>query len=364
MPNSNRNFERPSSRRQGVRTQRVPRADDRYRRLFEKAAVGMSRQSLDGVFLEVNEKACEIYGRSRDELVGKHFTFNFHPDDIDRALEWACAMVEHGEQSCCLDNRIILPDGSIVFIRTNVAHGDDCFIVVVEDITEQRAAEERQKLLTDELNHRVKNTLATVQSISMQTLRSVENDPKEFRTRFQKRLLSLSLAHDLLTQSQWEGADLGEIIALTLAPYLSSNGSSIVMQGDPVHLSANAAVTLNMVFHELATNAAKYGSLSVANGHLDISWRYDDIKKPTSVFVSWTESGGPEVSPPTRAGFGTRMIQLGPTTELWAKCDLAFDPKGVQFTLDIPLSNKVMVPKPVRKSPTRNRRAPPPARKS
>jgi two-component sensor histidine kinase len=211
-------------------------------------------------------------------------------------------------------------------------------MLLIENITDSKTADKRHKLLLDELSHRVKNTLATVQSISLQTMRSVENDPYEFRRRFQSRLISLSKAHDLLTTYEWAGAGLRELINLTLAPYTGD----ISIAGPPVYLSSNAAMTLNMVFHELATNAAKYGGLSVPDGRLSISWEYDDPRRPTCIKVIWKERGGPCVSLPLRRGFGTRMIETGPRTELWAKTELMFEPDGVVCILDIPFTAKVM----------------------
>jgi PAS domain S-box-containing protein len=308
------------------------------------------------IFL-MDERQCCIYmNRAAEALTGwsiqeiqqqdkpLHDIIHYkHPDgrpfpisecEIDRAFPESNRM--SGEEV------FVRRDGGFIdvsFTASPIKDGDITVGTVVEvrDISNEKAGAERQKLLLDELNHRVKNTLATVQSISLQTLRGVDNDPVEFRKRFQSRLLSLSKAHDLLTTSQWRGALLGDIIALTLAPYVSSKGSSIIMCGDAVHLTANAAVTLNMVFHELATNAGKYGSLSVADGHLEITWGSHE----TGVKIDWRESGGPAVAPPTRRGFGTRMIEAGPRTELWAETNLMFDPDGVRCTIDVPFTAKV-----------------------
>jgi PAS domain S-box-containing protein len=329
---------------------------DKYAEVFERASVGISRQSFDGTFLEMNPAAAEIYGVPASDLIGKPFWVNFHPDHIEPAREWLHALASGHEEQCTLDNEIIRPDGSIVCVRTNVSRGEYCLIVMVEDITDQKHNDVQTKLLLDELNHRVKNTLATVQSISMQTMRSVENDPVEFRKRFQTRLLSLSKAHDLLTHRGWDGAELGEIIALTLNPYITSDGASIDLHGDAVHLNPNAAVTLNMVFHELATNAAKYGSLSSPTGRLEVTWHYDRPRKPTGVHITWKESDGPLCQQPKRTGFGTRMILSGPQTELWAKTGLDYKDTGLECTLDVPFTQKVSVPTKKRVITTRNRR--------
>jgi two-component sensor histidine kinase len=195
----------------------------------------------------------------------------------------------------------------------------------------------RQKLLLDELNHRVKNTLATVQSLASQTLRSAES-PDAFRQTFEARVVALSKAHDLLTTRNWQGAALNEIVAQQLAPYSTVEPARLVLAGEPVALTPRAALTLSMVFHELATNAAKYGALSVPSGRLDVRWKVDrDASGSRVVTLTWQESGGPPVAPPTRRGFGSRLIERS-TSELEGEMRYEFDPFGVRYSVAIPLT--------------------------
>jgi len=158
---------------------------------------------------------------------------------------------------------------------TAVRDGDGGFLYavrVVEDISDRKRAEARQKLLVDELNHRVKNTLMTVQSLAFQTFRQ-GLPPEMARERFEARLISLSRTHNLLNESHWQGARLGDILTLELDPYTSDGKDRLAASGPNLELPARTAVVLGMVFHELATNAVKYGCFSVPEGRLEVRWR-------------------------------------------------------------------------------------------
>ncbi len=193
------------------------------------------------------------------------------------------------------------------------------------DITERVRAQDQQRLLMDELNHRVKNTLATVQAIVTQTLRG-GGSPESFAADFHARLRALSRAHDTLTQGQWQGADLRQLLRLQLQPYL---GERLVLDGPPVLLPPRMALSLGMVLHELTTNAAKYGGLSAAEGRLAVSWRLES-GDPAGQRLSlrWGESGGPPVSSPSYRGFGSRLIARSIEGELGGRLDMDYRPDG------------------------------------
>ena len=181
---------------------------------------------------------------------------------------------------------------------------------------EEERAHQRQRLMINELNHRVKNTLATVQSLARQSLgrpADVAGLPA-----FNERLMALARAHDLLTQSVWEGADLQDILVQTLEPYEDRT----VLAGPPVALTPNAALALSMVFHELATNAVKYGALSTPDGTVTVVWHVDP-RATHQVTLHWEERGGPTVSTPSRAGFGSRLIAASLKSDLGG--DARFD---------------------------------------
>ena len=203
------------------------------------------------------------------------------------------------------------------------------------DVTDTVRSTERQKLMIDELNHRVKNTLATVQSIAMQTARS-HADPRTFAEGFQARLLALSHTHDLLTRSHWEGADLHAI----LQHETEAHGSVRVSTNGPhVALPPAAALSLGMIFHELATNAAKYGALSARDGRVTVDWSLANQTRPRLHLV-WREIGGPPATPPERKGFGSRLIERNVRHDLAGEVELDYAGDGFTATFSIPLDRE------------------------
>jgi len=200
------------------------------------------------------------------------------------------------------------------------------------DVTGTVHAAERQKLMIDELNHRVKNTLATVQSIAMQTARS-HTDPRGFAESFQARLLALSHTHDLLTRSHWEGASLRAILEHETEAH---GPHRISLNGPPVALEPSPALSFGMIFHELATNAAKYGALSVPEGQVLVDWAVSDLKKPM-LHLSWRERGGPPAAAPTRKGFGSRLIERNVRHDLSGAVELDYAVAGFSAEFSVPL---------------------------
>jgi len=193
---------------------------------------------------------------------------------------------------------------------------------------------ERRKLLLDELNHRVKNTLAAVQSIARQTSRSAQT-PEDFATSFEGRLFALSHTHDLLTRGNWESAPLVELARSELAPY--GHGRA-VLNGPPVWLPPQDAVAIGMAFHELATNAAKYGALSMAGGHVRVGWSVVSCGGKPWLKVVWEEAGGPSVVAPLRRGFGTKLLGGGLANQLDGIVTLDFPASGVRCVIEFPLA--------------------------
>ena len=195
---------------------------------------------------------------------------------------------------------------------------------------EELRAHQRQQLMINELNHRVKNPLFTVQSLARQSLGRPADTPG--LTAFNERIMALARAHDLLTQSVWEGADLKEILEETLEPYLDRT----VLAGPPVALTPNAALALSMVFHELGTNAVKYGGLSTPEGAVTVVWHVDPgaLHRLT---LHWEERGGPPVSPPARKGFGSRLIAASLKSDLAGEARLDYRPSGLVCVLTLSL---------------------------
>ena len=204
-------------------------------------------------------------------------------------------------------------------------------------LAETQQAQRHQQLLINELNHRVKNTLAIIQSIAMQTLRGEDTSP-EVREAFMARLMALADAHDILTAESWDGADLMAVIVKASDVHRDAGGlSRFHLSGPPIRLRPKTAVALSMAFHELATNAAKHGSLSAPSGEVDVDWSVERPGDTERLRLRWTERGGPEVAKPNRKGFGSRLIERGLAGELAGEARLDFRPAGLVCTITAPL---------------------------
>lgn len=208
-------------------------------------------------------------------------------------------------------------------------------VVAVVDLDQEKKAEEHQGLLIHELNHRVKNTLATVQSIASQTLRNA-GTMDDARADLEARLFALSRAHDVLTQENWESADLRDIVREAMAPYRHEREKRIQVHGPEVRVSPRMALAIAMALQELATNAVKYGSLSNATGAVCIEWKIIATDAPRLHLV-WSEGGGPPVQKPSRRGFGTRLIERSLAHDLNGQAEIRFTRQGVVCTIDASL---------------------------
>lgn len=204
------------------------------------------------------------------------------------------------------------------------------------DISERRQAEERQKSLIDELNHRVKNTLTTVQSLAANTAREA-SVPPAMRQAFEGRLIALSRTHDQLTRTGWQTADLSSIIREIFAPYLQGFTDRIIIAGEPVKLAPRQALALAMVFNELAANALRHGSLSVETGELRLNWLVKPGRGRPKLHLEWKETGGPGAMAPEKKGFGTRLIERSIVNELRGAADIKYGRSGLSASIKIPL---------------------------
>ncbi len=315
--------------------------EQRFAATYEHVAIGISEMAPDGRILRVNEAICSITGYSRAELQTRRLFGFTHPDDIDPDREAFAKQVAGTLEFYSVEKRFVRKDGRVVWVSVRSspvrdAQGRVLYVVrVVQDITEAKLAERRQKLLIDELNHRVKNTLATVQSLAAQTARRATS-PAAFSESFEGRLIALSKAHDQLTMHHWESADLRSLLSGALAPYGAEPGR-VVLRGEDVRLRPRAALSLAMAFHELITNAAKYGALSVPTGRVEVRWQAtQDASGQTLLGIDWREEGGPPVSAPERRGFGSRLIEQGIAAELRGSARLVFEPGGLRCEIAIP----------------------------
>ncbi|HEY8381514.1 MAG TPA: HWE histidine kinase domain-containing protein [Microvirga sp.] len=318
---------------------RVRDSELRLRLAMEAGQLGAWEYDLATGTLVATSSCKAKFGRGADEP----FTYDdliasIHPDDREgqkAAVEGAISSRQIFET----EYRAIWPDGSLhwVQIRGGTAEQDGVvrLVGVSQDVTGRMQAETRQQLLVHELNHRVKNTLATVQSIAAMTARS-SSDPAQAWETFEARIHGMAKTHNLLTQSQWEGAPLEDILTAELDPYQDMHKQRVLLHGKSVMLGPRAALAIGLATHELATNAAKYGALSNDRGRLAVRWTIVRIGGLPHILVEWAETGGPAVTKPSREGFGSRLIR-SLARELAGEIKLNYEPIGLRCVLTFPL---------------------------
>ena len=316
-------------------------SEERLRFALNAGRLGSWTLDLGGSERLVASAICKaIFGRGAAEP----FTY----DDLQAAIlpadlpHWRSSYAEAlaGDGALELEFRARLPDGDIRWVefRGQVyfrADGSPLNLVgVCLDITLRKQAEEHRDLLTREMDHRVKNTLATVQSIFSQTLRHA-NSLEEANSVIAERVQALAGAHDVLIRQGWSSATLGEIVGRATAPFLAGGPARIHTGGPDVVISPRAATALSLALHELATNAVKYGALASEAGTVIINW---SIEAGRFTLV-WQELGGSPVTAPTRKGFGSRMIEQALAASLMGQAEVDYRPTGVVFTLSTEASN-------------------------
>jgi PAS domain S-box-containing protein len=271
-----------------------------------------------------------------------------HPEDREPMEQAMSAAMASRQREMDFAFRIVLPDGAVREIGGSGAFlyapdGTPVRMVGVNlDVTERIVAENRQNLLIRELHHRVKNTLATVQAIVGSTARTASSID-EFYQGFVGRIVSLAHTHNLLTEDYWQKASLGELLRNELGPYEDRSGARVSLDGPAVELPSEAAVPVGMAIHELTTNAAKHGALSVAGGQVAVSWEVRPDVAGSVLHFTWIERGGPPVHRPTRQGFGSRLLQRVLTSQLQAEVHIAFPDSGLRFTMVMPLARDAAV---------------------
>lgn len=300
--------------------------------------------------LQWDRRCYELFGLT----FGKPISFDvflqgLHPDDRD-VTEKACvnAMKLDGPQAYDIEYRTIgLDDGIERWCsakgRAEFENGEvSRFIGTIRDIGKLKRAEAQQQMLTRELEHRMKNTMAMVGAIASQTFRTAATK-EDARTIFDARLAALNQAHDILTQSSWTSASMPTVIAGALAPHRTGE-KRIRVSGPEVELTAKQALSLALALHELATNATKYGALSVPDGTIDIDWACHTGSDGPALGFAWRESGGPVVAPPTRRGFGSRLIEGTLSADFGSSVKIEFLPEGLTCRFETRSSDLASVP--------------------
>ena len=295
-----------------------------------------------------NDAFLMMTGYERDEVLAQSFNFLLASPENDGTMRRIEATFEHGaDDSPEIHYR--RKDGGEFWASLFVNPVEDekgevvqHFISLVET-TRFKTAQQHAAMLIDELNHRVKNTLATVQSIVTQALRN-STDPAVIRESIETRIAALSRSHDLLGREKWDGAGLRDLIGEVLAPFSGAEGMAdrFAIEGENIRLSPNATLALGIAFNELATNAVKYGALSNEAGTISINWKFDQRADAKWLCLHWREKNGPSVTPPTRKGFGSRVIEQGLAHELDGKVALDYAPGGIIFTINVPSPHAVL----------------------
>jgi two-component sensor histidine kinase len=205
------------------------------------------------------------------------------------------------------------------------------------DVTARKEGEVHLRLLMRELTHRSKNLLAVIQAMARQTARRSES-VEQFTEQFGARLQALATSHDLLIQESWHGALLADLVRTQLGHHLDREDSQITVEGPSVFLKPEAAQNIGLALHELATNAAKYGALSVPSGRISVTWTWVPASEPKAVEIIWIERGGPKVAPPEQRGFGSIVIERNLAKTLEADVHLAFAPDGIECRIVVPMT--------------------------
>ena len=313
-------------------------SEARFRATFENAAVGIAHLDSEHRWIRANEALCRMLGWPINEFVTKSLKDITHPDDLAQELGYLKQMREGVIDSYCMDKRYVHKHGGIIWGRLTVSavhRGDgsiDYFVGVTEDISARKRAEEQVHLVMRESNHRVKNLLGLVQAVARQT---VAGNPEDFVGRFSERVQALAANQDLLGRDERRGANLENLVRAQLAHFADLVGSRITAHGPKLHLNATAAQAIGLALHELATNAAKYGALSVDAGRVDLDWRLDG----DSFAMSWAESGGPPVQPPDHRGFGTTVVDAMARRALGGEVQLDYARSGLEWHLTCPRGN-------------------------
>jgi PAS domain S-box-containing protein len=311
--------------------------------LYHTAPVGLAMFSPDLRFIRVNESLAEMNGIPAGQHIGRT-PRQIVPALADKVQPLLRQVLETGKPLLCVEiegetakaprvSQIwrahfypVLFEGSIEGVGA-----------VVEEITEQKRAEQHLKFVMHELNHRVKNSLAVVQSMASQTVRA-STSLAEFEEALIGRIRALADTHTLLAESNWRSADMREVVREAVRPYRHAGGENVEIAGPELALTPSASLALSMVLHELTTNAVRYGALSVPGGRVTIRWEIAAEEGGSELLLRWVEFGGPKVVKPARAGFGSQLIEFTIRHEFGGMAVIDFPEAGVICEISIPWS--------------------------
>jgi PAS domain S-box-containing protein len=293
-----------------------------------------------------DENFARLYGvdpkRAAQGATPEECSRRYHPDDD--AIDAALRRLKDSDDNLARERRIVLPDGSLRWLWAKGQITRDASGVATHwtgasvDITALKLAQEQQKVLMDKLSHRVKNTLAVVQASASQTFR-VAGSKEEANEALSSRLVALSKAQDVLLRGSGSKSGLSDLVRAALFLHSEEQHGQFDIEGPGMEIGPQASLYLALAFHELGTNAIKYGALAQAAGRVVVVWRVDLSNGEANLHLRWQESAGPIVSPPDRKGFGSRLIERSLAGALGAVVKLEFLPTGAILNLEVPVAN-------------------------
>lgn len=305
--------------------------------IVESSDDAILSKDLNGTILSWNDGARRLFGYTAEEVIGRPVTILIPPERLDEE-PGIIGRIARGERVDHYETIRRRKDGSLIDISLTVSPIKDGAGKIIgaskiaRDITDRKRAQEQKTLLLFEMKHRIKNTLATVQALATQTMRSASAEEK---AAFVARLQSLARAHDLLVSEQWNRASLSDVVQSALNPFQETHRERFLIEGpNDIWLDSEKSLAMAMNLHELATNSVKYGALSNFSGRISVAWELLPYTKPARVKLHWKERGGPPVKPPEHKGFGSRLLQhaLGGDPP-----QMDFDPRGLECVLEVML---------------------------
>lgn len=311
-----------------------PPLDPRLAEALELVSDAVYVLDREGRYLVFNRAAEQYFGASRDLVLGRPI-WEVFPQGRGTPFESAIRKaLDEGIESRFETPSAMRPN-HLVELRIAPLTGVGV-TVALSDISGRDAADQRLQLLVNELNHRVKNSMAVVQGLARQSF-AASRSLDQAREDFTGRLVAFAAAHDVITEENWEGADLRQLVERTIAGQLLANGR-VALEGPHVRISPKTALSLSLALHELATNAFKYGALSNDEGRVRVSWTAAGAAAAIRLHLTWAEAGGPPVVQPERRGFGLRLLERALAVDLGGQVKLRFEPAGLVCEIEAPVS--------------------------
>lgn len=311
-----------------------PPLDPRLAEALELVSDAVYVLDREGRYVVFNRAAEQYFGASRELVLGREI-WEVFPQGRGTPFEAAVRRaLEEGAETRFETASAVRPNHTVE-LRIAPLTGVGVAVALC-DVSGRSEADQRLQLLVNELNHRVKNSMAVVQGLARQSF-AASRSLEQARDDFTGRLVAFAAAHDVITEQNWEGADLRQLIERTLAGQLLAD-RRVVLEGPQVRISPKTALSLSLALHELVTNAFKYGALSNDEGQVQVSWTASGAAGAVRLHLIWAESGGPPVAQPERRGFGVRLLERALAVDLGGQVRLRFEPTGLVCEIEAPAS--------------------------